>query len=106
MLDDKKKQRFEFLRQPEKDLTQVEQAELSALVREIECAEASYLDCATARLHEQSEQIQQQNRDLEKLAERKQALLRRLQSALAEAQAEQRAIAMELAIVLHSESKE
>jgi len=106
MLDDKKRQRFEFLRRLEKELTQMEQAELSALVHEIECAEAEYLNPASTRLHEQSEAIKRQNRELEKLAERKKALLRRLQSALAEAQAEQRAIAMELATVLHSESKE
>ena len=94
--------RFQELRQRQREgvLTEAEQAELKLLVQELEAAEATYLTPATERLRQQRGTLETQNRALEALALRKEALVLRLRDFLAEAQAERRAIEGELAAVL------
>ncbi len=102
MWEEKKRTRFQELRQRQHEnlLTGAEQAELALLLQELEAAEAAALAPATERLQQQREAIESQNRSLEALAHRKEALVRRLRDFLSEAQAERRAIARELAVVL------
>ena len=94
--------RFQQLRQRQgkSALTEAEQAELALLMQELEAAEAGYLTPATERLRQERETLETQNRTLEVLALRKEALVRRLRDFLAEAQTERRAINGELAAVL------
>ncbi|HEV3261310.1 MAG TPA: hypothetical protein VG013_30945 [Gemmataceae bacterium] len=94
--------RFQQLRQRQREnvLTEAEQAELALLVQELETAEATYLTPATERLRQERETLEAQNRTLEVLALRKEALVLRLRDFLAEAQTERRAIECELAAVL------
>jgi hypothetical protein len=102
MWDNLRSSRFQQLRRRQHDsvLTEAEQAELAHLVEELETAEASYLRPVTEQLRQQRETLQVQNRALEALALRKEALVLRLHDFLAEAQAERRAIESELAAVL------
>ncbi len=102
MWEEQKSARFEQLRQRQREgvITEAEQAELALLVQEIEAAEVAYLTPAAERLRQEREAVETQNRALEALALRKEALVRRLRDFLAEAQAERRAIASELAAVL------
>jgi hypothetical protein len=102
MWDDRKRSRFEELRERQRQLvlTEAEEAELSVLVRELETAEGAYLHAATARLRQERETLEAQNRVLEGLARRKEALVVRLRSFLSEVQAERLAIEHELAAVL------
>ena len=102
MSEEQKRSRFQELRgrQQQSTLTEAEQAELAILVQELEAAEASYLTPATQRLRQEREALETQNRTLEALALRREALVRRLRDFLAEAQAERRAIDRELAAVL------
>ena len=102
MWEEQKSSRFQELRerQQKSTLTEAEQAELAILVQELEAAEAGYLTPATQRLRQERENLETQNRTLEVLAHRKEALLLRLRDFLAEAQAERRAIECELATVL------
>jgi hypothetical protein len=85
--------RLRELRQREWDgaLTEAEQKELQLLVQEIESAEAHYLGPATERLRLEREGIEARNRALQALVHRKEALVARLQTMLAESQAEQQA---------------
>jgi vacuolar-type H+-ATPase subunit D/Vma8 len=74
--------------------------ELAFLTQELEAVEAACLTPATERLRQEREILETQNRNLEVLALRKEALVRRLSDFLAEAQTERRAIDGELAAVL------
>ena len=102
MWEEQKRFRFQQLhqRQRESVLTEAEQAELALLVQELEAAEATYLTPATERLRQQRGTLETQNRALEVLALRKEALVLRLRDFLAEARAERRVIECELAAVL------
>ncbi len=102
MWDEQKRSRFEQLRQHRETSVrpEAEQAELALLTQELEAAEAGYLTPATERLRQEREALESQNRALETLARRKQALVQRLHDFLAETQAERRAIDGELAAVL------
>ncbi|HBI43086.1 MAG TPA: hypothetical protein DDY78_09560 [Planctomycetales bacterium] len=102
MWEEQKRTRFHQLRQRQgkSALTEAEQAELAFLTQELEAAEAACLTPATERLRQEREILETQNRSLEVLALRKEALVRRLSAFLAEAQTERRAIDGELASVL------
>lgn len=89
-------------RQGEGALTEAERSELALLTEELETAEASYLTPATERIRREREAVEAQNRALDALALRKEALVRRLHDFLAEAQAERRAIDGELAAALEA----
>jgi hypothetical protein len=102
MWEEQKRTRFHQLcqRQGNNALTETEQAELASLAQELEAAEAAVLTPATERLRQDREILEVQNQNLEVLALRKEAFVRRLSAFLAEAQAERRAIDGELALVL------
>ena len=102
MWEEQKRTRFHQLRQRQgkSALTEAEQAELAFLTQELEAAEAACLPPARERLRQEREILETQNRNLEVLALRKEALVRRLSDFLAEAQTERRAIDGELASVL------
>ena len=100
MWDDQKRRRFEDLREPGRQLNAAEQADLAALVKELEDAEAAYLKPATERLRRENDLLAKRNLDLAELNKRKQALVERLENVLGEAQAEERAIETELAAVV------
>jgi hypothetical protein len=100
MWDEQKRQRFQWLRQREQQLSAAEQTELASLVKELETAEAAYLQPATERLRQERELMEKQNGELEKLSARKQDLAQRLGRVLADARAEQRSIETEVAAVL------
>lgn len=102
MREEERSTRFQQLRQRQREsvLTEAEQAELALLVRELEAAEAAYLTPATERLRQERGTLETQNRALEVLALRKEALVLRLRDFLAEAQTERRAIECELTAVL------
>jgi hypothetical protein len=102
MWDQEKRSRFQELRQRQEDdaLTEADRSELAKMIQELEDAEASYLAPAAERLRRERENVTAQNRRLEVLATRKEALTARLRSFLAEAQAERRAIGRELAEVM------
>jgi hypothetical protein len=102
MLDSPKRERFGELRRKEDAgaLTPEERDELSDLIQEIEDAEAVYLDPATERLARECETLEAQNRELEALLGRKQALRVRLETMLADAEAERRQIAEEVSRIL------
>lgn len=102
MWEEQRRSRFQQLRQRQGNgaLTEAEQAELALLTQELEAGEAGYLAPTTERLRQERETLEAQNRTLEALALRKEALVRRLRDFLAESQAERRAIDGELAAVL------
>lgn len=102
MWEEQQRSRFQHLRQRQRQgvLTEAEQDELAHLVQELEGAEATYLTPAVQRLRQEREALETQNRTLEALALRKEALVLRLRDFLAEAQAERQAIDRELAAVL------
>ena len=93
MWDEQKGVRFQQLRrrQDEQRLSEAEQTELARLTQELEAAEGAYLGPATERLRQEREKIELQNRGLEKLVRRKEALVLRLRNFLTEAQSERRA---------------
>jgi hypothetical protein len=99
MWDNQKRTRFEELREPGRQLNAVEQTELAALVKELEDVEAAYLKPATERLRRENDCAQKRNLELAALLKRKEALVERLENVLAEAEAEERAIATELAAI-------
>ena len=86
MWDDQKRQRFELLRQRENAgvLADIERSELESLVQELQSAEATYLAPATERLREERHELDTQNRTLEALARRREALAGHLREVLAE----------------------
>lgn len=102
MWEEQKSHRFQQLRQRQQEsgLNEAEQDELALLVKELEAAEAAYLAPATQQLRQERETLDDQNRGLENLIRRKEALVRRLHDFLAETQAERRAIERELTAVL------
>jgi hypothetical protein len=102
MWDDQTRARFQELRRRELAgmLTAADQAELARLAQELEDAEAAYLGPATERLRMERERLETQNRVLQSLVERKQALCDRLRVVLAEAATERHGIETELAHVL------
>lgn len=102
MLTEAERGRYKELRRlaTEGSLTAGERDELSSLTREIERWESAYLGPATQRLREDSESIETQNRSLEALARRKEALVERLRRALNESEAEQYAISQEVERIL------
>jgi hypothetical protein len=102
MWDDQKRARFQQLRQRQREgmLQVTDQAELAALERELQAAETSYLTPATERLRQDRVSLETQNRTLENLTLRKDALVRRLRDFLAEALAERNAIDRQLAEVV------
>lgn len=100
MWDEQKRQRFQELNQDGRELTAAEQVELAQLEREIEALEANYLGPATERLRVECEVIEAQNRALEAIAARKEALANRLHKVLQEAKAERLAIDGELTALL------
>ncbi|MDP6111355.1 MAG: hypothetical protein QF437_07115, partial [Planctomycetota bacterium] len=102
MLEEPKRQRFQYLRERESKqlLSEEECEELTLLIQEIEIAEAAYLNPATKRLRKDRENIESQNRALESLVRRKEILVNRLQTVLEESQAEREAIQEETVRVL------
>jgi hypothetical protein len=100
MWDGQKSKRFQDLRQVGRQLSTSEEAELQSLVEELYAAEAAYLKPATERLRQENDRTEGQNAELDRLIERKQALVHRLKAVLAETRAEQQAIQNELATVL------
>ncbi|MCI0683381.1 MAG: hypothetical protein L0Y71_14855 [Gemmataceae bacterium] len=100
MWNDQKRQRFEEMRQPSRQLDAVEQAELASLLQELETAESAYLQPATERLRLRNELTETQNRELERLIQRKEALALRVNQVLTEARIERQAIDNDVATVL------
>jgi D-serine dehydratase len=100
MWDDQKRQRFQELREPNRQLNAMEQAELAALVQELEDMEAAYLKPANERLRQETARLEERNRHLESLIKRRKVLAQRLQNTLQEALAEECAIESELASVI------
>ena len=86
--------RFRQLRRTEDEgtLTPDEGAELAALMQHIEDAEAAYLRPATERMRAERIAAEEQNRSLEDLLLRGEALVARLQAVLAELEEERRAV--------------
>jgi hypothetical protein len=104
MWTDEQRTRFRELRQRQQEatLTSDERSEMASLVREIENTEEAYLASAAARMRLERESLEAQNRALEMLAERKQALVSHIRGVLAQAESERQAIASEIASVLGS----
>jgi hypothetical protein len=100
MWDDLKRKRLNELRGAGRQLTEPEQAEVAALVKEIEDMEAVYLKPANERLRQETARLEERNRNLESLVKRRKALAQRLEHALKEALAEEQAIESELASVI------
>ena len=105
MWDDEKRKRFNALRKPGRRLDAADQAELAALVKELEEMEAAYLKPATQRLRHENDRLEKRNRELQDLIKRKEALVTRLEAILAEAKAEEHAIESELASALADHKK-
>jgi len=72
-------------------LSEAERGELALLVLELEATEANYLIPATERLRQERKTLESQNRSLEVLRRRKEALALRLRHFLPESQAERQA---------------
>jgi hypothetical protein len=102
MWDQQQRERYSDLRRREASgaLTEAERQELQFLMREIEDAEAAYLHGATEQLCSERENVDAQNRTLQALMHRKEALFLRLRTTLAEAEAEREAINADLARIL------
>jgi hypothetical protein len=102
MWDEQNRCRFQELRQGQEGntLTETEKVELGKLFQELEAAEAAYLTPATERTRQEHLELEAQNRTLENLVKRKEALVQRLGDFLAKAKAERGAIESELAEVL------
>lgn len=82
MWEPQKRERFQQLRQRQGVLTEAEQAELTFLEQELEAAEAFYLSSSTEWLRQERQTLENQNRTLEVLARRKEALVFRLRDFL------------------------
>jgi hypothetical protein len=102
MGDRQRHERFQELRRRELAgaLSPEEHDELARLVQELEQQEATYLSPATERLRREYEEMLAENRALEALANRKEALIQHLDSVLAKTRAERTAIAEEEARLL------
>jgi hypothetical protein len=105
--DEQKRSRFQQLRERQREgvLSEAERAELGVFEQELEEAEAWSLAPATEGLRREWVEVEAQNRTLEGLALRKEALVRRLREFLAEALAERRAIECQLAEVVAGSRK-
>ncbi len=102
-MTDKQRNHFQQLREREAaglPLTEADTAELVAFIQEIEQQEAAYLAPATQRIHAERLTLAEQNRTLETLAQRKEALAERLQQVLQESRAERQEINKEAARIL------
>ena len=99
MLDSAKRERFQALRRKEDAgaLGPAEQGELSALIQEIEDAEAVYLGPATERLRRERQAMEVQYGALEALLDREEALVTRLETLMARLEAQQETISQEVA---------
>jgi uncharacterized protein YigA (DUF484 family) len=86
MLDETKRQRFQYLRDREDEecLTEDERTELAGLIEEIEQAEAAYLKPATERTRKENDEAESRLRALEDLARRKEELVERMEALQAE----------------------
>ncbi|HET6387267.1 MAG TPA: hypothetical protein VFJ58_28080 [Armatimonadota bacterium] len=105
MWDEDRRQRFRKLREQElHTLTSAERTELDELVAEIEAEEARYLHAATGRIEQETEAFERRNQELQALIIRKESLLWRLRSVLAEAQNEREAMRLELKRILRETS--
>jgi hypothetical protein len=102
MWDAQKRARFQELRQRELAgaLSEQEQGELSLLVQELECEEATHLNPATEQLRQERATIEAQNRALQALVARKETLVTKLRAVLEEAETERQAIDEEVARIL------
>jgi hypothetical protein len=102
MWDEQKRSRFRELRARQREgiLSEAEQAELDVIGRDLEAIEAVLLTPATERIRQERVGLETQNRILEGLALRNEALVRRLRDFLAEAQAERHSIERQLAEVV------
>jgi len=100
MWDNHKRKHFEELCELGRELNAAEQAELTAMVKELEDAEGAYLKPATEQLRRDNDRLAKRNRELAKPVKRNEARVQRLETVLAEAQAEERAIETELASVV------
>src|SRR5260370_42468532 len=80
MWDEATRTRFQQLRQRQGEncISEAEQFELASLLRELEEAESGYLAPATQRIQRERETIEAQNRTLEALTLREEALVKRL----------------------------
>jgi hypothetical protein len=101
MWDETKRQRYNWLRDWEwaGTLTAEEKTELANVMQEICNLESTYLQPATARLQQDAtrwraelQQVVERNRQLEALIHRKEALLTRVNTFIAEATTEQAAV--------------
>ena len=106
MWEEQKHSRFQQLRQGKRDgvLAETEQAELALLEQELE-EEDPNLILATEGLRKERVALEAQNRTLESLTLRKEALVRRLREFLAESQAERNAIECQVAEVVAGSRK-
>src|SRR5262245_8099532 len=94
MLNDQKRERLQQLRQLELAgvLTESENSELSLLIQELDREESALLLSATERLRSERQATEARNRVLQDLLQRRQVLATRMQTLLAETQAERQAI--------------
>lgn len=100
MWDDQKRQRFNELREPGRQLNAAEKTEVVALVKELEDMEAAYLKPANERLRNERLAIEKRNARLAEIINKKKAFVDRLNMLLTESEAERRAIDREFASVL------
>ena len=107
MWDEKERSRFQQLRERQREsiLSGPEQAELAVFEQDLDAAEAVSLTPATEGLRQERVSLEAQNRTLEGLTLRKEALVRRLRDFLAEALAERYAIERQLAEVVAGSRK-
>jgi hypothetical protein len=87
MWNARKRTRFGRLREKQESGTidATEQAELAAMVEEIENAEAAYLGPANEKLEAECARVEAQNATLQGIIQRKKELIRRLEQIFAEA---------------------
>ena len=102
MWNDQKRERLQQLRRSELAavLTDSEKSELQTLIHELENDEAVLLGAATEKLRNERQAMEVQNRILQDLLGRRQALAARVRIVLAESQSEREAIDRELSSAL------
>jgi hypothetical protein len=88
MWSEAKQTHFNALRAAERQgtLTAAERTELAALTQELDTLEAAYLTPATARVQQEREALEAQNRQLEELLHEQQTYLAEVRSLVAELQ--------------------
>ena len=97
---DQQRERLRELRDLPQPRSPILEAELCALAEELQIAEVEKLSEATHRMRRERGTIEARNRSLERLKERRLALIERLEGTLAEARRERQVIDGELASVL------